>query len=41
MVYIDRVLDKQEIKELIIKTFNLDKDMTVFRKDSHYTHDGL
>lgn len=41
VVYIDRVLDKQEIKELIIKTFNLDKDTTVFRKDSHYTHDGL
>ncbi len=41
IVYMDKVLMNDAIKSLIISSFRLDKRRTVFRRDSHYTHDGL
>lgn len=41
IVYMDKVLMDETIKSSIINGFRLDKRRTVFRRDSHYTHDGL
>ena len=39
IIYMDESLNK--IKPLILSTYQLDKERTVFRKDITYTHDGL
>ena len=41
VVYADTVLLRKEIKEEIKRHFGLDGQRVVFRKDEHYTHDGL
>ena len=43
LIYIDKVLNKKEIKERIKEQFECDgEELEVdFRFDSHYTHDGL
>lgn len=41
IVYIDKVLDKKDIKESIKLTYCLEEGRIVFKRDSHYTHDNL
>ncbi len=39
VIYLDKDLMKEEIKNKIIKEYCLTSQKTIFRKDSHYTHD--
>ena len=39
IVYLDKDLNKKDIKQKIISVFNLEESRTVFKRDSHYTHD--
>ena len=41
IVYLDKALEKKDIKESIKLTYCLEEGRTVFKRDSHYTHDGL
>lgn len=41
IVYLDKALDKKEIKESIKLTYCLEEERTVFKRDAHYTHDFL
>lgn len=41
VVYLDKDLLKDDIKAEIIKEYNLEERQTVFKRDAHYTHDGL
>ena len=41
IVYLDKDLLTDDIKMSIMLAYCLEKEQTVFRRDSHYTHDGL
>ncbi len=41
LVYLDKSLMSQGIKDLILKAYNLEKRYVLFRRDEHYTHDDL
>ena len=41
IVYLDKSLDNEAIKESIMLAYNLPKERTVFKRDPHYTHDYL
>ena len=43
IVYLDSSLNHEQYKEELVRIYELDLDMSdvVFKKDSHYTHDGL
>ena len=41
LVYIDKSLDKESSKQLILNAYNLKAERALFRHDAHYTHDGL
>lgn len=41
IVYFDKSLDNEPIKGLIEIAYGIVKERVVYRRDSHYTHDGL
>lgn len=38
IVYLDKDLMKEDIKDEIVRAYRLEKGQTVFKRDSHYTH---
>ena len=41
IIYIDRDLDKDDIKQMILETYGLINEKVVFKRDSHYTHERV
>ena len=41
IVYMDKSLMKEDIKNLVIVAFLLVNESVIFKKDSHYTHDWM
>lgn len=41
IVYLDKDLLNNKVKQQILETYNLDKYKVIFKTDSHYTHDNL
>lgn len=41
IVYLDKTIDKKDIRKLIILIYCLEETRTIFKRDCHYTHDEL